>query len=510
MSGSDRFAQLWSLLPAVYRERDPHGDLARLLTVHGEVLQALYDTLRQLQRDRFPEPDAPDDPGCQPWVLPYLADLLDVELVSPDVDGQRAEVANAVAWRQGKGTLRVLQAIAESLLGLPVAVEEGWRRVAVTARVDTPRLPAAAYGESRDYRNCASPVYQAGHPGLPAVTVDLRRPARAVQRDDGPGWRIRHPHGVPCFPGSHQDRAPRTVDVRTLSPWQGHAHPRTVLVFHAPRDGFFPPRPPTLTWRRIADGEADPALLRIERDDSGERPRIRYRGLTATPLRIRGVIELHTPAHYEFENIHFDNRVEIGEATVRLEGCAARHFHVESAVAAEPALQARHCLFNRVEVPRGRLVLEYCTVLRDLLAEHLDCSDSILLAPPRKDRGDEDVPRSGCIRYTALAPIPESARIADGLPSSLRFTDGTNPPVRPLLVSERFGEPGCGVLHPACDARIRFGAEDGGELGAYHGQRHVQRSVATLTKLAGFLPLGQQAVIVEDETLRCPPPRARD
>ena len=59
-----------------------------------------------------------------------------------------------------------------------------------------------------------------------------------------------------------------------------------------------------------------------------------------------------------------------------------------------------------------------------------------------------------------------------------------------------FGKAGCGVLHPATHRRIRLGAEDGGELGAYHHQRHVLRELAALDKMREFLPVTQTPVLV--------------
>lgn len=52
------------------------------------------------------------------------------------------------------------------------------------------------------------------------------------------------------------------------------------------------------------------------------------------------------------------------------------------------------------------------------------------------------------------------------------------------------------------------GAEDGGELGAYHERRLVLRQRAVLEKLREFLPVGIEALFVSDATLACAPPKA--
>ena len=85
------------------------GDLARYLDACGELLDALKGTLEQRLADAFPDNPPPGERACQDWLLPYFADLLDVRLVSPEVQGRRNEIANAVAWRQRKGTLSVVE-----------------------------------------------------------------------------------------------------------------------------------------------------------------------------------------------------------------------------------------------------------------------------------------------------------------------------------------------------------------------------------------------------------------
>ena len=69
----------------------------------------------------------------------------------------------------------------------------------------------------------------------------------------------------------------------------------------------------------------------------------------------------------------------------------------------------------------------------------------------------------------------------------------------------RFGEPGCAVLHPATPEAVRFGAEDGGEVGAHHGWRYSLLMAAVLDKLKEFLPVGMEAVIAPDLRLHRAP-----
>ena len=70
-----------------------------------------------------------------------------------------------------------------------------------------------------------------------------------------------------------------------------------------------------------------------------------------------------------------------------------------------------------------------------------------------------------------------------------------------------FGEPGYGVLHPATPASISQGAEDLGEMGAYHHAHHRLADEAVLDKLTDFLPVGQEAVLIQDPRLHAQPPQ---
>jgi hypothetical protein len=177
--------ELYALLPTVYRVKDGNGDLARYLDACGTLLDRMRATLEQRLADAFPAPVA-GTMAAQSWLLPYFADLFDVQLVSPHVKGRRAEVDRAIAWRQRKGTLATIEEIAEEVGGAEVEVQEGWRRVAVTPRPDRPLLPAAAFGVTPepDPRN---PLVARRHPALPVVTVDVTLQSRAIECDRSRG-----------------------------------------------------------------------------------------------------------------------------------------------------------------------------------------------------------------------------------------------------------------------------------------------------------------------------------
>lgn len=67
--------------------------------------------------------------------------------------------------------------------------------------------------------------------------------------------------------------------------------------------------------------------------------------------------------------------------------------------------------------------------------------------------------------------------------------------------STLFGEPGYGVLASTAPDAIRFGAEDGGEIGAYHHRFYSLKQEATLEKMREFLPVGIEPVLIQDTRL---------
>jgi len=243
---------LYQIVPAVYRNRDT-GDLKKFFQGSGLLLDQIHATLMQRLADNFPDNPVDGSLACQDWLLAYFADLLDVRLVSPTVKGRRDEVANAVHWRQGKGTLRVVEEITESVAGLEVVLHEGWRRVATTPRLDIPRIPATHFGYPSEVPS-EPPSLATRHPSLPTVTVDIRCPSAAVASassvsgsqqstvdNDTHVWRQASYHGAPCYPDSYEDVSRRTVDFR-CSDWRvGHYHPKRVLLYTVPPAGFFRP-----------------------------------------------------------------------------------------------------------------------------------------------------------------------------------------------------------------------------------------------------------------------------
>jgi hypothetical protein len=520
-------AQLYALLPEVYRNRDRDANEARdehlrlYLDASGELFDRIYQTLRQRLDDHFPD-------TCQEWLLPYFAELLDVSLESPEPQGRRAEVARAIAWRQTKGTAICAEEIAEAVGAMEVELQEGWRRVARTPDVGEKLLPAVLLGAAEPERS--NPSRAAQHPGLPVVTVDFRKRSRAVratepnlvtQRTRYPGqvdpvlWSQANPRGVPCFPGSYEDRSARTADVRTPDFGRGHFHPKRLLVFMPPPVGFFADDTLQFDWAQrdqaVRDGLLEVSEAAAQDPDSGtvlRRTVYRRPATQKRAVKIRGAITFSAggPANEErsqrFEGLQLE-AITLEADALELARCAVLTVNT-------PTLSAVDCLFNQVTASTAQL--EYCTVLQNTVCSTISAVDCLFVGELQQADGSR--PSIACLRHVRIAPrlleqLAPAATDSEALRQEKlqqrnrvqRFTTEV-----PVLLRSEFGVAGSGVLHPASAAAIRAGAEDGGELGAYHHQRLCLRESAVRAKLADYLPFGIEAVLIPDPRLRNTPP----
>ncbi len=186
------------------------------------------------------------------------------------------------------------------------------------------------------------------------------------------------------------------------------------------------------------------------------------------------------------------NTLELDSGRVELVDCAARKIEVHSIDYLKPVITARSCLIEKIQAARGLVKLEYCTVLESTLSEILNASDCIFLGLIHEDHlPDFEPPDRSCVRYSRI-----EKNQAEG---GIRFINVTRS--RPVMFSEKFNERGCGVLHPATPLAIRHGAEDGGEMGAYHDQYLSLLAEAVVDKLHDYLPLGTEAVVIPDKRM---------
>ena len=123
--------RLWRLLPGVYRAQDSdtpgvHGPLQELIARIGTQAAVVRRSIDRLWANQSIE-------TCDDWVIPYIGDLLDVNLVNGlDARGQRLDVAKTIHYRRRKGTLAILAEIAREVTGWDAHVVEAFRRLSRT------------------------------------------------------------------------------------------------------------------------------------------------------------------------------------------------------------------------------------------------------------------------------------------------------------------------------------------------------------------------------------------
>jgi hypothetical protein len=163
--------RLYSLLPAVYRQRDAlEGESLRaLLAVFARELAALEENVEQLYDDQFIE-------TCAEWVAPYIGDLVGyrpLHGVSPSISSPRAEVAHTIAFRRRKGTALMLEELAQDVTDWPARAVEFFEQLATTQYAKHVRLHAPATADVRDEHamlRCGGAFNGTAH------TVEMRRP----------------------------------------------------------------------------------------------------------------------------------------------------------------------------------------------------------------------------------------------------------------------------------------------------------------------------------------------
>ena len=175
--------RLYELLPVIHRMRDAElgYPLRDLLSVIGEQVNAVEDNIAQLYANWFIE-------TCEDWAVPYIGDLIGYRPVqeagsSADlatVEGRmlgrrlvpRRELANTLAYRRRKGTLALLELLANDVADWPARAVEfyrllGWTQHLNHLRPDRARTVDVRDGGSLDLVN--SPFDPLSH------SVDIRR-----------------------------------------------------------------------------------------------------------------------------------------------------------------------------------------------------------------------------------------------------------------------------------------------------------------------------------------------
>src|SRR3984893_2924495 len=133
--------RLYDLVSVVYplRDADQGYPLRALLRVIAEQVSVVENDIAGLYDNWFIE-------TCQDWVVPYIGALIGYTPVATPIQGAptaralvrerimvpRREVANTIRFRRRKGTLSLLQDLAEAVGGWPARAVEFRRLLAVT------------------------------------------------------------------------------------------------------------------------------------------------------------------------------------------------------------------------------------------------------------------------------------------------------------------------------------------------------------------------------------------
>ena len=177
---SDR---LYNLLPVIHRQRDEAqgGPLRAVLEIITEQVNLVEDDIGQLYENWFIE-------TCEDWAVPYLAELIGYrtaheagtlgDVTTPQGQQRnkilipRREVANTIRYRQRKGTLALLELLANDVADWPARSVEfykllGWTQHLNHLRPLQGRTVDLRNGDALDQFN--SPSDELAH------TIDVRR-----------------------------------------------------------------------------------------------------------------------------------------------------------------------------------------------------------------------------------------------------------------------------------------------------------------------------------------------
>lgn len=523
---------LYRHLPEEYRYRDnrtetERGDLEAYLDGFGAFLDRIRETLEQSYADAFAE-TADNGRTIQDWLVPYIADLLQAELMAPDPAQRPIELNSTVGWYKGKGTLQTLDSIADTVGAAETVVVEGWRRTLVTPRIALPPFtlppgqvgngdpwgPAALPLGAPDLRRCNRAVIDpAGNNPLRSFTLPVRN-ADGIAERQAVFWMPLARDGAPCFPGHFDDTSVRVPDIGDFSRRRPGPHPRRIHVHVQPPSGLL-----EKGLKSFALAGADPLGIAAHVAAHGDSlfvidPKEVYRQraiATEVPdkIVIEGNLTVPAGANVSLRSLLFNDKVSVAQGgLLDMQRGAARQMSLAKA-GDQPMLSAHDCLFGEILGPASFALLEYVTVLGTTTLAALWASDSIFVG----DLVDFDCGKdTNCVRYSRLPETLAGACAGKGHPNNttarpafveLVFDD----PAGCVVRAANYGEPGCSVLSSECAAAIAEGAEDRGEMGAHHHLFHAAKLRAIRTKLKYFLPVGQTITLGYDERLAIRPPK---
>jgi Phage tail protein (Tail_P2_I) len=141
-----------------------------------------------------------------------------------------------------------------------------------------------------------------------------------------------------------------------------------------------------------------------------------------------------------------------------------------------------------VDAANARVDVHGCTLFGRLLARILTAGNS-LFCGAAEVRQVQD----GCVRFSYLAPGSRTPRRYHCQPKDPAAAPAVADTVAPRFTSDQPTSPGFGQLAPSCPAEITRGADDEGEMGAYHFLQQSLRLANLTSQLTAYLRFGLEA-----------------
>ena len=172
-----RIDRLYKLVPDIYRMRDADQryPLQALLRVIAEQVNLVEDDITQLYENWFIE-------TAEDWAVPYIAELIGYRPVLKigEKDSSalgrvlvpRREVSNTIRYRRAKGTLALLELLAQDVAGLPARAVEFFKLLPWNQNINHLHLDRVCTVDIRrmeDLDLIGSPFERLAH------TVDIRQ-----------------------------------------------------------------------------------------------------------------------------------------------------------------------------------------------------------------------------------------------------------------------------------------------------------------------------------------------
>jgi hypothetical protein len=145
--------------------------------------------------------------------------------------------------------------------------------------------------------------------------------------------------------------------------------------------------------------------------------------------------------------------------------------------------------------PGGPLTLTNCTVIGKVYVSLLSLVSDCIIWAERSAADQAGSPplwgaalwalrkQQGCVRFSYLPASSTKPRQFECV------QDGESSP-QPVFYSLRYGDPGYCKLVPSTDDAIRRGADDGGEMGAFHFLAAPSLETNLRVRMQEYLPVG--------------------